>query len=200
MDKLDIGTQDITAEYFKLAGTIDSSTNFTFNSQTYKLTDTGSEHEMFEPRADLYANKALSSFNIILEQTEAIRRTEEFYIALFDSMMFSELCFIEGKPIFNSYYSCIFLHNIKLLETDPVLYSFIGCYVYRLNSIFHSIYNSGVNNHEDFAYSHIPFNSFFEENRLFELIAENEKKFKDSSLAVKSKVTREKAVINEAEC
>lgn len=186
MDNLNIKTKDITDDFFNLVSSIQGPPTFTLNSEGYKLTDTCAEHEVFEKRADLYANASLQSFDIILDQALLIERTNDLYISLFDSLMYSELLFIEGKPIFNSYYTCVFLHNVDILSSDSVLYSIIGGYIYRLKSIFYLIFNSGVNNHEDFSYTHIPFNNFFDENKLFELIADNEEKFKDSNLKIKS--------------
>ena len=158
----------------------------------FNFTDTSSEHEVHEKRSDFYHKHPTTDFSQILQKSEKIDLNENFFIGLYDELLFSELCFLEGHPIFNSYCNCLFFHNIELLKKNPLLYSIMGNSVLRLKKLFNHVYKGGVLNNDDFSFSYIPFNSFFEENRLFELIAENEKMYRDSNFKVKRKLKRKK--------
>ena len=200
MDTLDIQTEDITSDFFNFCATASGPPTFTLNSDTYKLTDTCVEHEVCEPRADIFCVSNLPSFQPILTAASSFTRTDEFYIGLYDALLISELRFLEGKPIFNSYYSCVMLHNVELLRADSLLFSIVGGYLQRLKSIFGVIYDSGVGNHEDFSYTHIPTNTLFEETRVLEIIAEQEIKLLDNNLKVKREVNRQETGYNGTDC
>lgn len=190
MEKSVPKTEDITSTFHAMISELQANNQCNIRADGFNFTDTSSEHEVFEKRSDFYHKYPTTNFNKIIEKTEKVDLDLDFFIGLYDELLFSELCFLEGHPIFNSYYNCIFFHNIDLLKKNDLLFSMMGTSILRLKKLFEHIYKGGVLNNDDFCFSYIPFNSFFEEERLTELLTENEKIYKDSNLKVKSKFIR----------
>ena len=188
MDKKGPVTVDMTDNYKSLVDMLKTEGLFNVRAKDFVFTDSTSEHEVHEKRSDYYHKYPLKSFDTVIEKTKQIEINNDLLISLYDELMFSELCFLEGYPIFNSYFNCIFFHNLELLQKNELLYSIMGTSVMRLKKLFYHVYKGGVLNNDDFCFSFIPFNQYFDEKRLMEIMDKNEEEYRDSNLKVKSKL------------
>ena len=188
---------DLKKDLSELGASLKTKGQYFICSEDYELTDSMADHELGDPRTDIFClwNQFSNFKSLEFEVNKKFTNSVEDIIPIFDSLLSRLCCFLKGDSMITLFYSFSLLHNQSYMkpEKNNFLFLVVQGFFNILSIINKNVKNTGFLFYDDYCITQIPSIKIFEATNTIDLLedifsGENFDFLKSSCLIISKKI------------